>query len=201
MLASRCRRFASPKPATVAELSLVTISGVLQVAGRNGLPGHDQERIARHQRNRRKVLDEVVSQGEHGAVQNVGGPISENDRVAIRRCAGYASDPDCARCSGNVFDNDRLTKELAHALGHDPSDGVAGTARAERNDHCDRAARIGLSSRDANRRQGEDQSGCHMLGRLAPGHPGRFCPERHCEPAPSRRDAESQLIAGRHPVL
>ena len=50
----------------------------LQVVRRHALARYDQQRIARYQRNRFEIREQVVPQCEHGTVQNMGRPISQH---------------------------------------------------------------------------------------------------------------------------
>ena len=76
------------------------------------------------------------------AVQDMGSPVAENERVAVCRCSGHTPDADGARGANHIFDNDGLAEGASHALSHDAPDRIRWSARTEWYDHRYWARRI-----------------------------------------------------------
>src|SRR5262245_921492 len=56
---------------------------LLKVSGRQIVAGYEDVGIAGQKRNGRQILLEIVRQVHYGAVDDVGGPVADNDRVAV----------------------------------------------------------------------------------------------------------------------
>jgi hypothetical protein len=61
-----------------------------------------------------------------------------------------------------VFDDDGLSKQLAHLFGHDPPDYVGGAAGREWHDHGNGAGRIGLRPCNTRHRRQRGSTRCQM---------------------------------------
>src|SRR5512143_2048102 len=77
---------------------------------------------------------------------------AEHHRVAVRLCIGDALGTGHATCAADVFNDDLLTEQLAHALCDDAADRVLRSTRREWNDHrqgaCRKILSGGLASRN-----------------------------------------------------
>src|SRR6202162_3538009 len=71
------------------------------------------------------------------------------NRIAIGPRVSSPPGPDASIRSGDVFDDDRLSKRHSHPFGHDSSDHVRGAAGRQRYDHGDGASRKGWRPCDA----------------------------------------------------
>ena len=69
----------------------------------------------------------------------MGADAAQDHRVAVRFRIGDALRTGHAASTANVFDDDLLAEQFAHALGDNAADGVLRSAGGERNDHCNRA--------------------------------------------------------------
>ena len=132
---------------------------LLEVARRHRFPGDDQKRLRRNEPDRLEILQQIVLQRIDRAGRDIGAPLPDAERVAVRRRARDAADADCAAGAGHVLYDDRLTERCAHALGHQPCDHVGRAARGERHDHGDRPRRIGLGIRVRDVLQGHGANG------------------------------------------
>ena len=83
-----------------------------------------------NQTHRLKVLHQVVFEPVDRSICDVGAPLADADRVAIRRGAGDTTFSDRATSTRRVLDDDCLAKHLAHALRHDARNHVGRAADA-----------------------------------------------------------------------
>ena len=123
----------SPRPLqdvpadSLSGLALIqAISSLRSFAGA-AIFSKDHLRAARQQRNRLKIRDEIVSKRIDRAVDDVGAPVADADRIAIGRRAGHASDP-MLLIADDILDQDRLRPGLEpHPLRYDARNRVGGT--------------------------------------------------------------------------
>ena len=95
-----------------------------------------------NERNRRKILDDVVGQRINGAVDNMRAPNAEAERVSVRRRACDPADANAPRRAAHVLDDDRLTQRHLHVLGDDAGDRVERSAGGGRYDDLNWSRRI-----------------------------------------------------------
>jgi hypothetical protein len=108
-----------------------------EVLRRHGnLADHDHG-IAWQQHDRLEIAQQVVRQRINRAVDHVGAPVPDAERIAIRCRPRDASDPDRSRRSGDILHDDALTERGAHRLGQDARHGIDRSAGGERHDHGD----------------------------------------------------------------
>jgi hypothetical protein len=79
----------------------------------------DQPRRNAGQRDGLEIVDEVVWKIVDGAVDDLRGPGSIEERIAIGRRAHDAAHADRSRGANDILDNNGLAKPRSHALGHD----------------------------------------------------------------------------------
>jgi hypothetical protein len=137
-----------------------------KIACRERSTRHDNQRIARHERNRFKIRHQIVWQCKHRTVQDMRCPVAQNERVSVRQCADDPADSDGARCTDHVFYDDRLAELRAHGLSHDASDDIGGPACPKWNHHCDGPAGVTLGACDA-RREWERGGTCDVMKAFA----------------------------------
>ena len=133
----------------------------------------DDHRVARQQRNRFEIGDEVVAELVDRAVGDVGAEMAEADRVAVRRRAHRAADADRTARPRDVLDQHLLAERGLHALGENPRHRIRRTAGGERHDDGDGTRWKVLRGRGAAEcqhcKRGQNHSSHHdLLKRLAP---------------------------------
>ena len=128
-----------------------------QVIRRNGVLRDDQIRIGRDQRDRLEILQHIVRERIDRAVDHVGAPVADADRVAVGRGTRNPADPDVAVGAGHVLDDDALAERCAHVLRHGACDHVRRPARSERHDDRHRTRWVGLL-RHSHRAGSQDNS-------------------------------------------
>ena len=121
----------------------------------------DQLRIGSDQRHRLEVLEEIVRERIGRAVEHMGAPLADAQRIAVGRRAGDPADADAAVRPGDVLDDDGLPERHPHALGDDARDGIGRAAGGERDHQGDGTGRIGLRACARGDRvdRGQNQSG------------------------------------------
>ena len=136
----------------------------------------DDHRIARQQRHRLEIGDEVVAELVDRAVGDVGAEMAEADGVAVRRRTHRAADADRAARPCDVLDQHRLAERDLHALGEDPRHRIRRTAGGERHDDGDGTRGKVLGERGAEVRalQGRPELSSHHASSNASS-------PRHCE--------------------
>src|SRR5262249_6908469 len=108
-----------------------------QVLCRQRVPGNDKRRTGCNPAQRREIVDQVVWERVNCSVSDVATPLPDTDRVAIGSCAGNPANPNAARSTCHVLDDNGLTKRCTHALSHDSSDRVCRAACSKWHDDRD----------------------------------------------------------------
>src|SRR5262249_17422483 len=93
-----------------------------------------------------EILLQIVIQGIDDAA-DMRVPLADVDGVAVGRRTRDAPDRDAAAGTANVLDDDRLTQQRPHLLGHDARGDIGRAARRERYDEGDLTRRVGLRLR------------------------------------------------------
>src|SRR5436309_16008964 len=97
---------------------------------RGDQPGRDAR-----QRYGLEIVDEIVWEIVDSAVDDLCGPGSIEERVAIGRRARDPADADRSAGAGHILDNDRLAQPPSPAPGDPARNGIALSARGALNDH------------------------------------------------------------------
>ena len=94
-----------------------------------------------------RVLGGVAQLDAQVLVDGQRGVARDQQRSAVRRCAGHGTGRDRRARAGAVLHHDRTLQALGHALRHPASQEVGGAARGVGNDHRDRTRRQHLGTR------------------------------------------------------
>jgi hypothetical protein len=109
-------------------------------------------RALRDQRDWLKILQRVVIERIHRAIDDMCAPVPEAQHIAVGRGPRDAAVRDAAGGSAIVLDHECLADGGAHALGDDASDGIGRPAGRCADDDRNRLRRKGLRPRNARHR-------------------------------------------------
>ena len=143
-----------------------------QIAGRNAVARHQDQRLLRHQRHRREigraVIRRLLVQQLH---LRVGRHAAEHELIAVGLRLGDARRAGHAAGAGNIFDDDLLAQLLRKTRRVDAPQGVIDAARRKRHHHRHRPLRpvLGRGRRREGRarersdetRKNASQKSCH----------------------------------------
>src|SRR5437667_5424140 len=156
---------------------------------RGDQPGRDAR-----QRYGLEIVDEIVWEIVDSAVDDLCGPGSIEERVAIGRRARDPADADRSGGAGHILDNHRLAQPPSHALGDNARNRIHLAAGRDRNDHAHRMA--GIYFRRCNLRcDGEGGGSCSQKQKPAAFHllPG-VAPAEYHSAAPITSSTSAALI-------
>jgi hypothetical protein len=108
------------------------------------LPRKKNERARGEQRDRHKIIQNIVSNRVESAVEHVRGQASKCNRIAVRSCASSSAYAYASIGSADIFNDDGLSERSPHAFGHHSRDYIGGAARSEPHDQANGPRRIGL---------------------------------------------------------
>ena len=121
----------------------------LEIVGGKILTRGDEHRAVGQQRYGGKILEHVVLHRVDRARADVAQPITDADRVAVRRRACGAPKPDAAAGAGDVLDHDGLAECDGEMIGKDARNRIGDPAGRHRHDDGDGARWIELRPRRA----------------------------------------------------
>jgi hypothetical protein len=134
----------------------------VQVPRPHRFPCKKDKRNSYERRDRREIIQYVVRKRIQSAVEYMRAHVPEVNRVAIGRRVNGAAETDASGRPGDIFDDNRLSKVLSHPLGDDAAEHISRAALGKRNDHGDRARRIGFRPRDVRHGRESGSTGCQM---------------------------------------
>ena len=113
-----------------------------EIVGLDILSRDDDLRRAWEQGDRLEIRRKIIVEAIDRAVEHMGAPVPQAERIAVGRCANDALDTDASPGARNIFDDDRLAQDAAHTIGDCPSERVGWASSGEWHDERDRAGGI-----------------------------------------------------------
>jgi hypothetical protein len=124
---------------------------LLETGRRDRVLADNQVGTVHQQRDRLEILHHIVLQRIDRGIDDELIAGSDADGVTIRGCARDPPQRDAAPRAADVFDHDRLRECAAHGFGQRARNRIEQTARGVGYDDRDRAGRIDLRGRTADR--------------------------------------------------
>jgi hypothetical protein len=128
----------------LAVVGLDPANEFLEVVRRDGALADHDHRIAGQERDRIEIAQQIVLQRIDCAVDDMGTPVPDAERIAVGRSARDAADADRARRPGRVLHVDGLGEGVEPPFGQVARHRVDRAAGGERHDHGNGTRRIGL---------------------------------------------------------